>query len=623
MRPALKTLVFLLAILGASVPARAQSDSLCLATVRTANGEVQRLACVKIPRDTVWNPRDSIVVRDSIRWIVRDSVVIRWIDSVRVDTTTPPDSTPPTDTLPPPPTDTTPPPPPPPPPPASKVAELPRSTPIRPTVEMLPCTVRVASASGLQAAFNAARGGTVICLPTGAVHRGNFTIPARSDTGWIVLRTDTIIPAGRMRPSTAAALRLAQIVSPNGFSALSFASRSRRTIVLGIEVTTDSVPAIGATALISVGTTQETNLADLPTDIGFDRVYLHGWPSQSVRRAVAGNGRSMWLERSWCSEIHYKGGDSQCWISWNGAGPILLDDNYLAAASENVMFGGGDPRVPHLVAEDITIRRNHIVKPSSWIGKAWLIKALMESKASRRVLVEENVFDGQWFEDAVGHAALTIKSSNQSGSCTRCDTSDWTIRRNLFQNIAVGFAIAGRADQDGGNLTDSTVRRIAIQENWFDSVSVPPYTSPTRAFVMFTSRNDGVLFAGNSVAGAGPGLESSILFNLTTGHQVPVWGLTMRDNILPRGRYGMIATGIGEGARAWAVAARPLVPGDTLTPPHSVFGPMAFLAPRAPSVAYPPLTSWHTTLSEALLAVPGAVTRSTVAAGVHGVVVLP
>ena len=58
--------------------------------------------------------------------------------------------------------------------------------------------------------------------------------------------------------------------------------------------------------------------------------------------------------------------DSQAIAGWNGSGPFKIENNYLEAAGENVMFGGADPKIPQLVPSDIEFRYNHCAKPVSW-----------------------------------------------------------------------------------------------------------------------------------------------------------------------------------------------------------------------------------------------------------------
>ena len=245
-----------------------------------------------------------------------------------------------------------------------QVAELPRRRPVVPDgLDARPCTVQVGR--NLQGALSEARGGDVLCLPRGGRYVGNFTIPARTDTGFVVLRTDPSVELGegRIRPSTSG--ELARIASATTSSVLKFLPRSSRWHVLGVEITSDSTLPRGPVALVEVGTLVERELESLPTDISFDRVYAHGWPQQHVRRAFSMNGGAFTLTRSWCDEIHASGYDSQCSISWNSSGPILIENNTLKAASENIMFGGADPKIAGLVTSDITIRRNHVAKNSA------------------------------------------------------------------------------------------------------------------------------------------------------------------------------------------------------------------------------------------------------------------
>ena len=58
--------------------------------------------------------------------------------------------------------------------------------------------------------------------------------------------------------------------------------------------------------------------------------------------------------------------DTQAIGGWNGPGPYLIENNYLEAAGENVMFGGADPAILNLVADGITVRRNYFSRPMSW-----------------------------------------------------------------------------------------------------------------------------------------------------------------------------------------------------------------------------------------------------------------
>lgn len=510
-----------------------------------------------------------------------------------------------------PPPDTTPPPLPPP----ASGAELPRLTPTVPAgLDARPCTVQV---TNLQTSLNAARGGAVLCLAPQSRHVGRFFVPARvaGDTGWIVVRTapSASLGSGRVRPSQAASL--AKLVSPNTSAALEVVAYARQTLILGVEITSDSALTAGPNQLVVIGGFgaqggSETSVAQLPTDIVFDRVYAHGWAHQDVRRAFGANGAAQTFVRSWCEEIHQFNADSQCIAAWNSPGPILIEDNHLSAASENITTGGSDPAIAGVFAKDVTIRRNHLFKPDSWLtGTNWNVKNIFESKAVQRLLIENNVFDGNWFGAAPGHAAIVLKSTNPNGGCRQCYTSDVTIRRNLFQRIGVWLSLAGRADAGvGAPPSDSTNHRIALIENYSDSLSVAPYTNQNRNNITFVAGNIDVWIERNTLGGAGPTLEGAMVFGLDASPPPPVTNLTMRDNIFPKGIYGMGASAIGEGDKAWKAGT---ASGTAVWSNNAMLG--------SSTVVYPAGTTWHNTLVSAL-GVAG-VPRATVAAGTAGVVI--
>ena len=58
--------------------------------------------------------------------------------------------------------------------------------------------------------------------------------------------------------------------------------------------------------------------------------------------------------------------DSQAIGGFNGPGTYLIENNYLEGAGENVLLGGGDPKIPGLVTTDVRFLRNHLRKPLSW-----------------------------------------------------------------------------------------------------------------------------------------------------------------------------------------------------------------------------------------------------------------
>ena len=86
----------------------------------------------------------------------------------------------------------------------------------------------------------------------------------------------------------------------------------------------------------------------------------------NYRRGVALNGVRLAVIDSYLSNFHDANTDSQSIAGWNGPGPFKIVNNFLEAASENIMFGGGDPAIADLVPSDIDVRRNLSTKRLSW-----------------------------------------------------------------------------------------------------------------------------------------------------------------------------------------------------------------------------------------------------------------
>ena len=97
--------------------------------------------------------------------------------------------------------------------------------------------------------------------------------------------------------------------------------------------------------LLEFGTASETTVDAEPSDIIVDRSYVHGIDGAATRRGIALNGRRMAVIDSYLENFHDPDNDSQAIAGWNGPGPFRIVNNFLEAAGENIMFGGGDPAI--------------------------------------------------------------------------------------------------------------------------------------------------------------------------------------------------------------------------------------------------------------------------------------
>src|SRR5207245_2741765 len=102
-------------------------------------------------------------------------------------------------------------------------------------------TLRTVNAGGdFQAALNAAQPGDVITLEAGATFTGNYTLPNKSGSGWIIIRTsapDASLPPPGTRITPAYASALPKVVSPNSAAAIATLAGAHHYRLIGLEVT--------------------------------------------------------------------------------------------------------------------------------------------------------------------------------------------------------------------------------------------------------------------------------------------------------------------------------------------------------------------------------------------------
>lgn len=342
-------------------------------------------------------------------------------------------------------------------------------------------TIAVGAGGDLQAALRAAQPGDVITLEPGAIFRGNFSLPKKAGSGWIIIRSgapDEKLPPPGTRVTRAFASVMPKIESQNSGPAVHTEPGAHHYRFIGVEFSAaTTVKTIYS--IVAFGGDQVSD-ADTPYDLILDRCYVHGHPALMSSRGVLLNSASSAVIDSHVSEIHAEGYDSQAVLGYNGRGPFKIVNNFLEGAAENVMFGGADPRIPGLVPSDIEIRRNHLCKPLSWrpgdpsfAGARWTVKNLFELKNAQRVIVEGNLLENNW-----GGAAVVLTPRNQDGTAPWSIVQDVLFRNNIVKNSGSGFSL-----QTSDELRPSQpTKRIAVVNNlwigltttFFGMTSGPP-----------------------------------------------------------------------------------------------------------------------------------------------------
>ena len=303
-------------------------------------------------------------------------------------------------------------------------------------------TITVNAGGNLQSA-HAARPGDTIVLQAGAVFTGDFTLPAKGGADYITIRSSapdgSLPPAGsRITPSSAPLL--AKIRSTSAGPAFRTAAGASYWRFLFLEIFPSS--STSSSNLVEFGSFSQTTLASVPHHLVMDRCYLHGDPGFGQRRGVALNSAHTEIANSYFSDFKGVNQDTQAVGGSNGPGPFVIDNNYIEAAGENIMFGGSDPKIPYLVPANIAIRRNLVTKPLAWRMQAWSVKNLIELKNAEAVLIEGNIIENNWAAGQSGYAFM-FTPRNQEGTAPWSVVRNVTVQNNVIRHVAAVVNVLG------------------------------------------------------------------------------------------------------------------------------------------------------------------------------------
>jgi len=220
---------------------------------------------------------------------------------------------------------------------------------------------------------------------------------------------------------------------------------------------------------------------------------------------------------------------------WNGAGPFKIVNNFLEAASENILFGGGDPAVDGLVPSDIEIRRNLSTKRLSWKDAGVAAKNAFELKNARRVLVDGNTFEHVWTSGQNG-TAIVLKSANQDGRCTWCVTEYVTFSNNVVRDAASGLAINAAEAGAKGLPLPKRANHIRVVNVLFQNIGAADWGKGGKLLRVTNGVSDVEIVHVTSTSN-----PNGILDPQNTGDLNP--NLVFKNNIVERKLYGIGAGG--------------------------------------------------------------------------------
>jgi len=349
-------------------------------------------------------------------------------------------------------------------------------------------TINVKQSDDLKKAINEANCGDTISLQAGATFAGFFRLPAKKcdDAHWIIIRTsapDSALPpeGTRVTPCYAGVASLpgrpdfhctapknvmAKVVFDNkGSGPFTFMNGASHYRFVGLEVTRNTPGSI----IYNLFMVERDAVID---HIVFDRVWLHGTPRDETTRGIAlGGSAYVAVVDSYLTDFHCTAMTGACVDSQAIAGglgdkpmgPYKIVNNFMEAAAETILFGGGPAA---LAPTDIEIRRNHMFKPLAWMpgnsqfvgaanGKPFIVKNLFELKNASRVLFDGNILENSWGGfSQMGFGVLLTPKNQADGKggnlCPECYVTDVTIRNCRISHVGSGFQIGNGLSGNGG-----------------------------------------------------------------------------------------------------------------------------------------------------------------------------
>ena len=451
-------------------------------------------------------------------------------------------------------------------------------------------TLTVNAGGNLQAAIDAANPGDTIVLQAGATFTGPFTLRAKNGTAYITIRSstpDSLLPPPGTRITPSHAPLLAKIKPGVSGSAISTVPGASYWRLQFLEILPSGLSG-GATVgtLVEFGSalsTDQSSLSQVPHHLIIDRCYVHGHPSLGHRRGLALNSAHSEVRDSHFSDFKLVGFDTQAILGWNGPGPYLIENNHLEAAGENVMFGGGDPKISNLVPSNITIRRNLFTKPTAWKTESWALINLLELKNAQDLTIDGNIFENNWLAGAVGYA-IAFTPRNQEGTAPWSVVRNITFQNNVVRHVAGVFNISGYDDNRPSRQTEN----IVIRNNLAYDVN-PIYTtrSSTPAegrFMLIGAGPRNIKIRHNTVDNQGSG--TMVFYKGTSPTGPLIYEFELTSNLLRANTYGILgAEGQGVGTAVF----------NALTPNAVVLrNAIAGADPKAYPTGndYPSLATW-------------------------------
>jgi hypothetical protein len=433
----------------------------------------------------------------------------------------------------------------------------------------------VRAGDNLQQALNSVSCGDTLLLEAGATFAGTFHLRQKpcDDAHWIMIRTsapDSDLPreGTRLTPCFAGVASLpsrpryhcdnprnvlARITFDGGGASgpILLDDGANHYRLLGLEITR-AWPEKPVMNLISPpGRSASDHFL-------YDRLWVHGTAQDETARGInLISARYVSVVDSYFSDFHCVAKTGACadsqavvgGLSDSPEGPFKIVNNFMEAAAESILFGGGRATT---TPTDIEIRHNHLYKPPTWnpdnpgfvggfSGHPFIVKNHFELKNAQRVLFEGNILENTWGGFSQTGFSILLTPKNQTPNvCPLCRVTDVTVRYNRVSHTASGMQVANMlSDTKGASYAGE---RISIHDLLFDDMDGAKYNgSGTFAYIISTAPKLHDVLLDHITA-----FPPDVLFGIKGIVGEPkIINFTLRNSILGAGRKGVITTGGG------------------------------------------------------------------------------
>lgn len=378
--------------------------------------------------------------------------------------------------------------------------------------QLTPPTTVISTPAALDAAIAAASDGATLTLSSSLVYPTPFTL-----SKGLTLQNSAVLPG-----------RATLVSAMPRFSAGVTLTSQTPTSLIGIEVrhTDPSVDILVLNGGKKV----------------IDGCRILGDATNGAKRGIQGNATDVTVVRTYIGDVKLKGQDTQAFCAWDAPGPFLIDDCYMSAAGETVLFGGADATSTAHIPSDITISNSTLTKDPTWQTQGWQVKNVLEFKAARRAKVTNCDLSYSWSGFTQDGYLLVITVRNQDGSAPFTNIDQIDIEGCTFHDGAAWCQLLGEDyTNPSGLLTNLTIKgnKIYNLDPWKYVANGAPGSDKMILVQAQGGGPQGVTFDSNTCSGANIG---SVLY-FASGDGTKAQNFTFTNNICPASTYGVMGAG--------------------------------------------------------------------------------